>query len=423
MKTLINISLFCSDNTGVWMRKTLRSILKDHLYGSSLWLIAGSIILTGFGFLFWTLCTRLFTSEQVGLASTLLSALELLAALSVLGLDIALIKFIPATKNKNRLLNSCFILAGSVGLLLSIVFLFNISLFSDSLNMLTAPVFAVIFIISTLFFVWYQLTGSYLIAIRKSNLVLAQDTVWSVLKVFLPLVLVGLGTLGIFVSWTLSFVIAFLLIIWFFPYKPEFSIDFGMLKRMFKFSSANYLSNFLYRAPRLLLPLIITALISPVFTAYYYVAWTISSVLYMIPIAISKSVLAQSNRENLKETTIKAIKFTFVLLLPAAVVMILMAKYLLLLFGTEYSESAFRLLQVFALASIPVAVNHIYIASRNVLHKMSSVIISNLFMAVGALILSLILLPGGILMIGIAWLSIHTVHAVFASFMLWRFVR
>ena len=84
--------------------KLLKKLSNDYLYTNSLWLIGSTVILTGFGFFFWTICARLFSSEQVGVASTLISVLELLAALSILGFNVALIKYVPQAKEKNHVI-------------------------------------------------------------------------------------------------------------------------------------------------------------------------------------------------------------------------------------------------------------------------------------------------------------------------------
>ena len=81
--------------------KFLKHIVNDHLYNNSLWLIADSVVLTAFGLVFWTINARLFSSEQVGIASALITAAELLVSIALLGFDIALIKYIPLSNNKN----------------------------------------------------------------------------------------------------------------------------------------------------------------------------------------------------------------------------------------------------------------------------------------------------------------------------------
>jgi len=393
----------------------LNRILKDSLYKNSLWLIASSIVLTGFGFFFWTINTWLFPSSDVGIASTLLAALELLVALSMLGFDTALIKF--SKKGRMPMLNTCFNSSILLSVLLCIVFIAGISIFSPKLAFLKNPGLAIFFTISVVAYAIYTLAGSYLIGIKKSRLVFAKDLISSSLKLIFPFLLFGLAAFGIFASWSCAIIIGVVVSFFFVKYRPSISIDKKILRHMFSFSSANYVSVFLQRAPRLLLPFLITNMIGLSQTAYFHVSWTITSVLFIIPNAISKSLLAESTEKTLRKNVRKSLIFTYAALIPAVIVTVLVAKYLLLLFGTEYSQNAAKLLQIFAVSSLPFAANLIFIAVRNVQNKMRSVISINLIIAVSALTLSYIFIDQGLVAVAYSWLA---AHGAFAFYSLWR---
>jgi len=397
----------------------LNSLLKDSLYKNSLWIISSSIVLTGFGFFFWTICTWLFTSEQVGLASTLLAALELLVALSILGLDISLIKY-AKSKNRMVLINSCYILAGSFAFVLSLVFIFGIKYISPELLFLKDWGLGAFFVAAVVGYNWYTLTGSFLIGLKKSKFVLVKDFISSSLKLVFPFFFVMLGAYGIFASWSIAILISFFVSLFFFNYKPMFRIDFSQIKKMFRFSSANYIAQFLQRAPRLLLPFLITNIIGASSTAYFHVSFTITSVLFIIPNSISKSLLAEGTVENLRTNVKKAFKFTYALLIPAVIVTVISAKYVLLLFGAEYSDNAYRLLQIFAISSLPFAANLIFIAIRNVQNNVRTVIVANLIIATIALVLSYIFIGTSLLAVAYSFLIAHSVFAVYS---IWRVIN
>ena len=191
---------------------------------------------------------------------------------------------------------------------------------------------------------------------------------------------------------------------------------------MFRFSFGNYLAHFFVIAPGLILPLIITNLINPETTAYFYVALMIAGLLYVIPGAISSPLIAESsrNKNNLKKNVKKAFKFTFILLGLGVIIMLIAGKYLLLLFGKEYSENGFRLLQILALSSIPAAVTILYIAIKNVQHRIKTVVLINLLMAISILVLSYSLLNYGLIGIGIGWLL---GKSIVACYIVYRFIK
>jgi len=398
--------------------KILKNLINDHLYGNTLWLIADSIMLTGFGFLFWTINTRLFSSEQVGLASTLLASVGLLVALSLLGFDIALIRYLPGFGKKNDMINSCFSLSGIIALLISVIFVLKVDIFLPKLILLKNGVFGTLFIIFVVFNLFSALIPSVFIAIRKSKFVFIKDLIFSILKLVFPFFFVFLGAYGIFSSWMISVIIAFIISLFFWRYKPRFRIHKKIVKKMLKFSVVNYISNFLGVAPGMILPLMITNVINPTTTAYFYIAWMIAMMLFIVPVSISKSLLSEGSRirkENLKKKIKKSIKFVFVLLVPAMIAVVLLSKYFLLLFGQEYSENAYRLLQILALSSIPFAINKIYITINNIQHKINVVLLINLIVAVGSLSLSYMLLSYGLIMVGFSWLVTQILVASFST--------
>ncbi len=397
--------------------KFIRNIVNDRMYGSSLWLIADSAMLTVFGFFFWTINARLFSSEDVGLASALIAAAELLVTISLLGFDIALIKYLPSFKKRNLILNSMFSLAGIAAFLVSLIFVLKIDIFSPKLNLLKNSAFAVSFVVFIVFNLLSVLLGSVFIGLKKPKFTFIQDAVFSTLKLAFPFAFVFLGAYGIFSSWMVSIAISFIVGLLILRHMPKFEIHKKTLKKIFKFSFVNYLSNFLSRAPKLVLPLMIANLVSSRSTAYFYIAWMISSVLFIIPFSASRSLLALDprNKKGLRINIRKSFKFTFCLLVPSMIIAVLLSKHLLLLFGKEYSENAFRLLQILALSSLPYAINIIYISIKNVQNRMNAVFGMNLFIAAGTLVSSYFLMGYGIAMIGLSWLAVQIIAAVYSA--------
>ena len=82
------------------------------------------------GFSFWVAVARLYIESDVGIASALISAVSLLAFLSGLGLDYGLIRFLHRNRdNSKELLNSVFIIVGTIGIIVATIFIVGIPLF------------------------------------------------------------------------------------------------------------------------------------------------------------------------------------------------------------------------------------------------------------------------------------------------------
>jgi O-antigen/teichoic acid export membrane protein len=104
----------------------------------------------------------------------------------------------------------------------------------------------------------------------------------------------------------------------------------------------------------------------------------------------------------------KALKLIFLLLVPGVLFVMFLGGYLLLLFGGDYSSEGFVLLQVFAIASIFMAFNGVFLATRRVLKRMWPIIAIPAFNAFAIVSLANLLLgPMGLVGTAIAWALSH----------------
>ena len=87
--------------------RLLMRALKYPLYKNSIFLIASTFLGAGTGFVFWIVAARLYSTEDFGLASAIISAANLIAVLSILGFNVTLVRFIPQTERKSDLINTC----------------------------------------------------------------------------------------------------------------------------------------------------------------------------------------------------------------------------------------------------------------------------------------------------------------------------
>jgi len=185
---------------------------------------------------------------------------------------------------------------------------------------------------------------------------------------------------------------------------------------MWRYAAGNYLSNLLSGSLSFILPLMVVNLLGARQNAYFYVAWMIAGLLSAIPIAVSQSLFAEGSHfeDKLHENVTKSLKLTFLLLVPAVVVLILAGKWLLLTFGQSYSLNAVSLLWILSLSSIPLAVNLIYSSILRVKGRLKELIAIRAFIAVSVLPSSYLLMPAfGTMGIGYAWFGAHAVAAIY----------
>jgi O-antigen/teichoic acid export membrane protein len=370
-------------------------------------------VMAVFGFFFWIINARLYSAEQVGIGTTLISTMTLISSFSILGLGTGLIRYLPTSERKNKKINTSFMLVGLTSIFVSIFFLVFLKTFSPKLLFVRENIiFSLLFILFAVFTSLNALSESVFIAYRSSKFVLIKNTTFSIAKLILPIFLVALGAYGIFMSMGIAIAVAFLVSLVFlilrFNYLPKPIIDRIAVKRMIKFSLGNYIAGFIGGLSVMVLPLLITNLIGAKFSAYFYLDMMIANLLFIIPMATSQSLFAEGSysETELKVQLKKAIRIISLLLVPAILVTFLFGKYILLAFGEKYSDEGFILLKFLSLSGIFVFINAIGSVILNIKHKIKLLILLSLISTTITLSLSVILMKMnlfGIIGIGIGW--------------------
>jgi hypothetical protein len=265
-----------------------------------------------------------------------------------------------------------------------------------------------LFVLFTVFSTANSLIDNVFIAFRNAKFVLIKNTVFSVLKLATPFFLLGLGAYGIFVSLgiatTISFLLGMAFLIWRFNYVISLIIDPAVIKKIFKFSLGNYVSGFIGGSPLMLLPILILNSIGAKFSAYFFIDFMIASFLYVVPTATSQSLFAESSHdgEELETHLAKAAKIIALILVPTIIIFILFGKYILIIFGRQYALEGTTLLQLLVLSSIFVSINLIFESILRFKKNIKMIIIINFFEALITLSLVKVLIPRGLVGIGLA---------------------
>jgi O-antigen/teichoic acid export membrane protein len=406
------------DSADVPAWRQFRALIGSTLYANSVYLMAANAVNAAFGFLFWTAAARLYPPHEVGLAAGVVSGMSLLVMISALGLDYALIRFLPHETDSAGIINTALTIGVSVALMLSVVFLAGLGLWSPSLQPLRRDAFsAANFIVATMCMTITGLLNAVFLARMRSGFVLAQSAVFGMVKVLLALipaaaaagltVLVGAWAGGTVASVSFG-------ILWFLRladgpgYRPRPVVRWSAVRRMTRFASANYLSAVLATAPLYVMPLLILNLLGPEANAYFYVASSISGLLAMVPMAVSMTLFAHGSQDNHLPAAqvVQGIRFSLGLLMPAIVAIFLFGGKILLLFGRDYSDAATQLLWLLSLATLPMTVNVAYFSVRRVQHRMADVVVSLGWILIVTLGFSAALLPRmGLIAAGAVWLA------------------
>jgi aminoglycoside phosphotransferase len=190
-------------------------------------------------------------------------------------------------------------------------------------------------------------------------------------------------------------------------------------RRVVGYAAPDYLAYLVWSATISVLPLVVLQLSGAAANAYFFVAWTIASALYLIPSSMGMAMIAEASLdpEQLAVHTRRTIIESARLVVPAVAVIVVGASLILGLMGESYAREGATLLRLLALSAIPFIVVAAYANVARVQQRMRAVVwtfgaLCGIVFALGIPLLEAI----GIVGLGIAWLVAQCVVAVAVIF-------
>ncbi len=410
------------------IKKIYKKLTKESIYANSSYLLSSWTLLAVFGFGFWTICAHLYSDEQVGLATGLLAALNLITSLSLIGFEMSIIRFLPKCENKNVLLNTCYSLAAAAGIIITGIFFILQPYVSSKLDVIhsSAPVIFLFFL-----FVVASIGGfiveSTFIAYREARYVLRKNFVFSLLKLVLPFLFLGLGAFGIYSAYMLSLTgaVAYSMLVLARRFNHSFRPKLGIapLKGMLTFSFGNYVDGFIEGLPVMVLPVMIINIFGADEAAHYYIAMMLASFLFTVSTSATQSMFAEGSYEEqeLRDIIAKVLKFLSFSLGPGIIAMVLLGSFILSLFGKGYSGQASGLLDILAASAILMALNSIARTVYRINFRIISLTIISTVGSLAIIALAYFFRGYGLNGIGLAWLIGQLVTlTAFAFLLLWQ---
>lgn len=383
----------------------VRSYATDPLYHNSLFVWSSSIINNLAGFLFWYIAARSYSIIDIGIAVGIINAVSFLMALSRMGFDEFLIRFLPSN-DRSKIFNTTLIIT-----LLSAMFFFVSYLIVSELFLSSMPVIYYVFMLIIVLSNTFVMTTCYSFLATRRGLYYFIINMLLSSRVLLLFLLAFIGGMGIILSFSATYaivsIIAILLLFNVISFKPE--IDLGFARKNYVFSFSNYAKNIIYVAPIYLLPILVLNMINPAEAAKFYIALSIYNIIMAIPGAISNSFYVEiSHGKSLRESLLKSLIIVYLIILPIIAGILLFGDIVLGAFGSEYVE-AYGLLKVLSLATIFVAFFSFFSPIQNL--KMNNLrnVWVNLMLAVVLIGLNLLFIPAfGIIGSGYAWIIAYS---------------
>jgi O-antigen/teichoic acid export membrane protein len=397
-------------------------------------LVCTNLITSALGFMYWWLAARLFSPEAVGLASAAISAMALLATISLLGFGSLLIGELPRQPGKEQsLVSTAILLVGGVGGLAGVVFAVLTPLISKDLQGLGASpagiaIFAAGVSLAAVAFVLDQA----LIGLLRGGLQLWRNTLFAATKL-VALLAAGLYLanrvgLTIFATWAIGNVFSLMALFGFALVRGRWSLkaslpQWELLRRLRSAALQHHILNLTIMAPSLILPVLVTILLSARVNAWFYVSFTLANFVSIVLFALTTVLYAMSAAEpsGLARQIRLTLSLSFALSILANCLLFFGARQILSLFGPAYAAQAAWSLRILGLSAFPVIIKDHYIAVCRIHNRMAYAI---KLIAIGALLelggpvigARLGNLPG----LSLGWVLAQTVEAVYMSAAVYR---
>jgi O-antigen/teichoic acid export membrane protein len=414
--------------------KSFMWIYNVSFYRNSAYLIANSGLSLFLGFVFNILIAHMYSPSDVGYSSAIISVLNFLGFIGTLGFGYYVVRYLPAVDDKSKLLNSLLTIGSITAAVACLLFLSGISWWSPKLMfLLDKPYFFISFVIMGAIFTIYSIVAQVFVSFRRSGyILLGQGIIASVLELLLVIVISAFGVYSIVASQGIGLAVALVFSLFIFlpkvipQYRPIPSFQMRISGETLSYSLVNYAADGLTSLPVWVLSLMVLNIYGSAADAYFYLAWTMSTVLLAIAYGISTSLFAEGAHDagNVGNDIVRSLKLILLIVFPAAVLMIIFSRNLLFLYGGIYSAEGTQVLRFFCLSVLPASINLLYFSLARIEKWLKGLLLISGTMAVLTILCSVLLLPHfGIVGAGISRLIVQTVLLLFTAPQLFRHLK
>ena len=279
-------------------------------------------------------------------------------------------------QNKSKLIRPAVTIVFIVSTAIGILFLEIISLFSPDFSSVLRDIHQ-----SCIFIFGITLTGlgllidEILIGVLLGQTQLLRNVIFAFTKLALLILtptllrnIVPLSGTLIYLTWLMgnlsSLIVLLILIIKKGVPLRSFLPTLVGIKHLRNKTIMNYILNISLQAPGLLLPLIVSTLYSIKQNAFFYTAWMISGILFVVPNALATVLYSSSSNdhEKLQEKLKFSIKVSVILGVVMYIGIVTLSTPVLGVFGPQYVSNSYQHLLILPLAIFPITVKSHYVA-------------------------------------------------------------
>lgn len=384
------------------------------------------------GLLFWIAAARLYTPGVVGLGAAGISALMLISLFGWVGLQFALMRYVPvAGPARIRLVAVFYAVAVGIALVAAVIFVVFVAQ-RFQVRYLTAGVGpSLVFVVSVAAWVIFSLQDAVLVGLRRATLVPIENALYGALKLALIVLLAGVQSpWSLFAVWAGSAAVLAVavnaLLFGRLLREPSSGAGLPPTRAVVRFATAHHGVAVIGAIPDYFVPLLVLRFLGKEANAHYYAAWTIAFSMRLVAVNLASALMVESAYalDKVWRLARTVTRLGVLILGPLVIVVLVAAEPLLSVFGEGYGSAAAGLLRWFSFALLPFTIITFVIAIDRVQERFGAALLVMCVAAVVTLGLDVFLIPSaGVAGAGIAWLVGQSLGAGVAVATLTRSTR
>lgn len=336
-------------------------------------LILSSLITSALGMLFWTLATRSFTQEQVGIGAALIAAMAPLAHAAQFNFKNVLYRYAGSPGSQSRqLIRGIYLVSGTAAVVLGSGFALLVPWIDPDLSdVFHSGWVAVGFVLALAIWTLYGLQEAVLVALRLSTLMPAKSLIYSAAK------LAALAAIGVFAASGLSILAAWIVpalligiatsaMLTLYGSGVESVMDAPRFTRreFVGFIGWDYVGSLAGSLSYGMAPMLVISAAGTIAGAHFYLAFSIAYVLYLVGSQMGAAMMAEHSGRRSRPGVLyaDALVQTLLPVSAAALAAFALAPEIMHIFGAEFVDPGSTVLRLLVLGAIPGSAIVVFLA-------------------------------------------------------------
>lgn len=351
------------------VKRSVLALREDRLGRTSFLLVADSLFLGAMGGLFVVIATHVWEPRSIGVVAAIVSANSLVVIAAGLGMPDTIVANLAREPDQALMVRGALSLSLPVGIaLITALWLLpghvGVPLGKLGVSVPWAVTLTVLFVTASLIGI---IVDPAFLARQEVSWTVGKDLASITVRYLALFLLAGSKTVGyfevavIYVVFAASVDLILVLRRLSRAPRPRFSLGLKLVRPHAGFAAGNQVAVLVAVLPPYLLPIIVLSRLGAASAAYVAIPTTIFSVLTLVPSMTAQSLFAElsAHPEEMYEPIRKALRGAYIVTLPLCAITIVVAPYLLNLFGHGYSLEGRNFLRWGAASGIFFCFNYV----------------------------------------------------------------